>query len=490
MLVGTNKYVIKTITSTLAAAIFAIGIGATAQASQPELPELGTAAASTLTIDKESQIGDFYMRMLRGQLPIVHDPVMTEYLSDIGNRLVAVADNVKTPFTFFWVNSREMNAFAFFGGHVGIHTAIIDAADNESELASVLGHEISHVTQRHLARAIEAQKRTAPATMVGVIGSIILAMASPEAGMAALQSTLALSQQSSINFTRSNEKEADRIGIKTMVAAGFDPNGVPSFFGKMAAKYRFASKPPQMLLTHPLPESRIADARARAALYPYRPIPESLLFHLAKARTSVRYSNLDKNHALYLFEKQKNSGDPVIIQAANYGIALTHLALDKPDEAQPIMETLLSSGPQNLFYLDTMTDIYMAQGKPDKAIAMLKNARKLRPDNSVIELNLANALHTKGDDDQARVILERQLVLDKNNVVAYDILAGVYKKLGMIANQHMVQAELIALSGGYEKAIEQLQYAYRQTGNDPLQKARIDARIKELRKSLQEAKSL
>ncbi|WP_028113744.1 MULTISPECIES: M48 family metalloprotease [Ferrimonas] len=481
----------KKLKTLCAAALLMAGLGTTATSmAQPELPELGTVAASTLSIDKENQIGDFYMRMLRGQLPVIHDPVMTEYLNDIGNRLVAQADNVKTPFTFFVINSTELNAFAFFGGHVGVHTAIIEAADNESELASVLGHEISHVTQRHLARSIEAQKKTAPATLVGVIGSIILAMASPEAGIAALQSTLALSQQASINYTRSNEKEADRIGIKTMVAAGFDPNAVPSFFGKMAAKYRFASKPPQMLLTHPLPESRIADARARAALYPYRPVPESLLFHLAKSRVQVRYSNLNKDHALYLFEKQTSNGDPVLRDAALYGKALALLAKDQPKQAEAVIRPLLDGAPNNLFYLDTTTDALMAQGRAKEAAEILRKAQKIRPNNAVIELNLANALIENGDYEQARTILERQVVLDKDSVVAYDLLSTTYRQLNMVANRHMAQAELMALSGGFSQAIEQLQFAYRQTRNNPLQKARIDARIKELRQAEQELKSL
>nr|WP_229360310.1 M48 family metalloprotease [Ferrimonas sediminicola] len=481
---------IRRFTLSLGAALLSATLGLTAAQAQPELPELGTVATSTLSIDKESQIGDFYMRMLRGQLPIINDPVMTEYLNDLGNRLVARADNVKTPFTFFLVNSNELNAFAFFGGHVGVHTAIIDEADNESELASVLGHEIAHVTQRHLARAIEAQKKTAPATLAGVIGSIILAMAAPEAGIAALQSTLALNQQAQINYTRSNEKEADRIGIKTLVSAGFDPNAVPSFFSKMAAKYRFASKPPQMLLTHPLPESRVADARARAALYPYRPVPENLLFHLAKARVQVRYSKLDRDHALFLFDRQLKSGDPVVQDAARYGKALTLLDLERPDEAEEALNALLMKDPQNLFYLDTASDILLMQKRPEKALAMLRQAHKLRPDNSVIEINLANVLLQTGKLQEARALLEHQTNLNGDSVVAYDLLSQVYRRLGMVAERHMVQAELLALSAAYERAIEQLQYAYRQTRDDPLQKARIDARIKELRRSEQEMKSL
>lgn len=127
-------------------------------------------------------------------------------------------------------------------------------------MASVLAHEITHVTQRHLARSLEAQEKASPATIAGLLGAILLTIAAPQAGMAALATTQALSTQSKINYTRLHEKEADRIGMQILVESGFDPNASANFFGKLAARYRFTSKPPQMLLTHPLPESRITDA--------------------------------------------------------------------------------------------------------------------------------------------------------------------------------------------------------------------------------------
>lgn len=180
------------------------------------LPDIGTTAGNTLSIGQEMQMGDFYVRQLRASAPLINDPLLNDYINQLGERLVAHAWSVKTPFHFFLIRNDEINAFAFFGGNVVLHSALFRYTDNESQLASVMAHEISHVTQRHLARAMEEQQRNAPLTWVGALGSILLAMANPQAGMAALSGTLAGTQQGVISFTQQNEQEADRIGIQVL----------------------------------------------------------------------------------------------------------------------------------------------------------------------------------------------------------------------------------------------------------------------------------
>ena len=163
----------KTLIATLITAMMA---GQTLPAfahSASELPDMGTSAGSTLSIGQEMQMGDYYVRQLRGSAPLINDPLLVQYINGLGMRLVAHADSVRTPFHFFLINNDEINAFAFFGGNVVLHTALFRYADNESQLASVMAHEISHVTQRHLARAMEDQKRNAPLTWVGALGSIL-----------------------------------------------------------------------------------------------------------------------------------------------------------------------------------------------------------------------------------------------------------------------------------------------------------------------------
>ncbi|WP_044363007.1 M48 family metalloprotease, partial [Vibrio fluvialis] len=163
-----------------------------------ELPDIGTVAGSTLTIDQERIYGDAYMRMLRNSRPVINDPVLNEYIDSLGHRLVANADDVKTPFTFFMIRDRDINAFAFFGGYVALHSGLFLHAQSESELASVMAHEIAHVTQRHLARSMEDQARRSPATIAALAGSLLLAIAAPEAGIAAITATTAGNMQSQI----------------------------------------------------------------------------------------------------------------------------------------------------------------------------------------------------------------------------------------------------------------------------------------------------
>lgn len=258
----------KTLIATLITAMMA---GQTLPAfahSASELPDMGTSAGSTLSIGQEMQMGDYYVRQLRGSAPLINDPLLVQYINGLGMRLVAHADSVRTPFHFFLINNDEINAFAFFGGNVVLHTALFRYADNESQLASVMAHEISHVTQRHLARAMEDQKRNAPLTWVGALGSILLAMASPQAGMAALTGTLAGTQQGMISFTQQNEQEADRIGIQVLQRSGFDPQAMPTFLEKtarpgalfVASAGNFADAPAAGKPSFRCPQPRQSDA--------------------------------------------------------------------------------------------------------------------------------------------------------------------------------------------------------------------------------------
>ncbi|MFC3139360.1 beta-barrel assembly-enhancing protease [Shewanella submarina] len=455
-----------------------------------DLPDLGTAAVNTFSLEKENQIGDAYMRVIRASAPVVNDPVLNQYLTELGNKLVAHASDVKTPFYFFVLQNDEINAFAFFGGHVGIHTGLFLNADNESELASVLAHEITHVTQRHLARSFEAQEKAAPATVAGMLGAILLTIAAPQAGMAALATTQALSAQTKINYTRLHEKEADRIGMQVMVDSGFDPNAAADFFGKLATRYRFTTKPPQMLLTHPLPESRITEARNRATRYPDRYVPDALNFQLAKARVQVRFSSYSEAAALSLFEQQLTKKNYAFKEAALYGKALALFRMDEFEQAEEIIDELLRGDPNNLFYLDTKSDLLAQRKDYDDAINMLVAERELKPTSQVVNINLAHIYNEADKEDQAIPLLEDMIFLDKNNPLPYQLLTDSYKKAGNKSMEHFVMAETLALAADYKGAVDQLNFAFRAAEGDTLQQARIEARIRQFKQAEQALEAL
>ncbi|MFC4699310.1 M48 family metalloprotease [Glaciecola siphonariae] len=472
--------------SALASALTA---NAQTNGNRNQLPEIGVVASSAITIDKEKIVGDTIMRQLRGQAPLVQDPVLQEYIQDLGNRLVVHADNTKFPFTFFMINNPVLNAFAFYGGHIGVHTGLIAESESESELASVLAHEIAHVTQRHLARRLESQQRSSPLQIASMIGSLLVAMADPRAGMAAVSATMAGGQQANINFTRNNEQEADNIGINILYRAGFDPKGAPSFFGRLAAQSGSRSSQLAFLQTHPLPQDRVAETITRARAYGEVNLPDSLPFHLARARIQARYmSNPERNLSFY--ESQVRQLQGVKLSAAKYGLAISLFELEQYSSAEEVINALLKDDPENLFYLDVKTDVLLEQQRFDEAINLLKPLRRHKPHNQVLALNLANSYLKAADYDSAIEILRDLLLVDSNNILSYQLLNDAYERTQQKKEAHKTQAEIYALILAYPLAIDELQFAYNYAKEDNIEKQRILGRIDQLRSAQANAQRL
>lgn len=471
--------------------LLAVGSTCIAQTTnnRNQLPEIGVVASDAITIEKEKLIGDAIMRQLRGQAPLVHDPVLQEYLQDVGNRLVVHADNTKFPFTFFMINNPVLNAFAFYGGHIGVHTGLIAQAQTESELASVLAHEIAHVTQRHLARRMQSQQRSSPLQIASMIGSLLVAMADPRAGMAAVSATMAGGQQATINFTRNNEQEADNIGINILYRAGFDPQGAPGFFSRLAEQAGSRSTQLAFLQTHPLPQDRVAETITRARAYGEVYLPESLSFHLARARIQARYMSVPDRNA-QVFESQIKQDNGVLKSAAQYGLAMTLFELERYKEAETEINQLLASDPENLFYLDLKTDVLLEQQKYTEAINLLRPLWLLKPQNQVLSLNLANSYIKAADYEAAIEILRDLLLVDAENLLSYQLLNDAYERTQQKKEAHKTQAEIYALISAYPLAIDELQFAYNFAKDDNLEKQRILGRIDQLRTAQANAQRL
>ncbi|WP_423839739.1 M48 family metallopeptidase [Vibrio mytili] len=449
-------------------------------ANSIDLPDIGTAAGSTLSIDQELIYGDAYMRMLRASKPIIDDPVINQYIDTLGHRLVANANDVKTPFKFFMIRDRNINAFAFFGGYVALHSGLFLHAHTESELASVLAHEIAHVTQRHLARSMEEQARRSPATMAALAGALLLSIASPEAGMAAITAATAGNMQSQINYTRSNEKEADRFGIATLAKAGFDVKAMPRFFGRLADEYRYASKLPPMLLTHPLPEDRVADSRQRAETYPPMRVVPSIDYHLARARIVARYAGIDGQAALSWFERTQKKASADIVPSFDYGRALVYLDTKRLDKAETLLNKLTRQDPNNPFYLDAMSDLYIDKNQPEKAIDMLSKALSRNPQNKVLTINYANALIKANQNAQAVRTLQRYTHNNPEDANGWQLISQSYHALGRNDEELAARAEILALRANWNKAIQYYSEASKMAKLGSLEQARYDARIDQL----------
>lgn len=452
------------------------------------LPDIGTAGVSAMSVEREARFGQAFIRFARANQPVIDDPVLNEYLSDLGLKLLSQADSVRFPFQFLLIKDDSINASAFLGGVVQVHTGLFLNAANESELASVLAHEITHVTQRHIARYLESQTRSTPLTIAGVVGSVALAMVNPQAGMAALQTTMGLSIQSAINYTRDNELEADRIGLRLLHNAGFDQNAMATFFQKLAEQYQFTSTPPPMLLTHPLPTSRIAEARSRAADYSPQPAPASLNFQLAKARIMVRFQQAGTQDMRSYFKQAADQGE-WLPDAARYGQAMSLLKEHEYDQARALLDELAKRHGENPFILDALTDLDNEQGRHDAAIARLKKAQQRLPDNQMVLINLADTLLQAGRNQEAATLLDDYLRRNANNALAWELLAQAYRPLSDESAFRQAQAEQAALQGRYDVAVTQMETAAN-LARDSMQRARLGARLEQLRQQQKEWEEL
>jgi predicted Zn-dependent protease len=446
-----------------------------------ELPDIGTAAGGTLSINQENVYGDAYMRIIRASQPVIGDPVLNEYVESLGFKLVANADDVKTPFHFFLIRDRNINAFAFFGGYVALHSGLFLHSQSESELASVVAHEIAHITQRHLARSMEDQARRTPLTIAALAGSLLLAIAAPEAGIAALTATQAGSMQAQINYTRSNEKEADRFGMSTLVKAGFDPAAMPRFFSRLADQYRYASTPPAFLLTHPLPEDRISDSRARAEKLSPVKLPASTNFHFAKARIIARYVGLDQNAALDWVERTtKKTTNKEVLASLDYAKALVYLDNKQIDEANTILKKLFDIYPNNNFILDALSDLHIAKEQFAQAEKLLEDSLVLKPNNPVLLINLANVHVEAQQYDVAQRMLQRFTHEWPNDSNGWSLLSKTEAALGNTSGELAARGEIYALRANWNKAIQVYTQASQIAELGSLEQARYDARIDQL----------
>ena len=440
------------------------------------LPDIGTVGAGALTIEKEKEYGWAFNLMANQGLPIIHDPVLNHYINELGQNLVANADSVKLPFNFFLIEDPEINAAAFLGGNVKIHTGLFLYAKNESELASVLAHEIAHVTQRHLARMLEQQSFTSPASLAALAGSVLLSLVSPTAGMAALSTSMAITMQSQINYTRAHEYEADRIGIKTLVEAGYDPYGMADFFSKLAEKYKYASSLPQILLTHPLAETRLAEARLRASQFEIKQIKNSLDYQLSRARITVRYNKISAAAAINRYQSQLKNSKYQIKEAALYGLALAFFKNEDYIKAHNIILELLEKHPDNLFFIDLLTDTSLSINKADAVIELLLQHYKKSPESAVYALNLIHALQISKKYQQAEKIVELFIRSHPEHILAQQIAIELYKTMKNRAKEHASKAQYLALQGRFKEASQEMGSALAYADNK-LDQARYSAKI-------------
>ncbi|MGR8978553.1 MAG: beta-barrel assembly-enhancing protease [Gammaproteobacteria bacterium] len=428
--------------------------------SKIELPDMGDSSGTLITPDEEKHLGEAFFRSLHSQITINQDPEIQEYIQSIGQKLAANSDNPGHPFHFFVVMDNDINAFAGPGGYIGVNSGLILTTEAESELASVMAHEIAHVTQRHLYRAAEAAGRLSIPTAAATLAAILLGSQSPELGQAALVAIQAGSVQFQIDFTRENEEEADRVGMQSLSESQFDPRSMPTFFERLQQSTRYYGQNiPEFLRTHPVTASRISDTRGRADHYPYKQYPDSLGYQLTKAKIRVFTDTFNLSETKKYFQSKLNQGTAEQRTVAQYGMGLAAFKSQKFQDAEAIFKELATEFPEQPQYQVALARNALDSGNYKAALGLYEKLIHQFPENEAIKLEYVSSLLKGGKPEQAKNILVTLSSKTRQMPGYYQNLAQVYGDLKKAGESHRYMAEYYYAIGETKEAIMQIKLA-------------------------------
>ena len=444
-----------------------------------ELPDLGDVSQSAISPAQERKLGEGVMAQIRSSPAYLDDPEVTDYLDTLGYRLVASSPDPAGPFEFFAIADSGINAFALPGGFVGVYSGLLLAAQSESELASVLAHEIAHVTQRHIARMIAAQQRVGLASLAALAVAILAARSNSQVSAAAIAAAQAGAIQSQLNFTRENEREADRIGLQILVKSGFDVHAMPTFFERLQKATRvYESGAPSYLRTHPLTFERIADIQSRIQDIAFRQVPDSLEFQLVRARLSAQETS--SREVVANFDRMIDARKFGTEAAARYGLVVALLRVGDKERARKEMALLQGLNVKSPMIDALAARTLIAVGEIEKGLASYREALRANPNRTALIYGYVDALFAANRAADAVKFLDGRTDGRPADPKLYEFQARAYSALGKRLLEHSALAEVYVLQGNFPAAIEQLQIAQKAGDGDFYQKSSVEARLKEL----------
>ncbi len=462
----------------LTSAAFALVTGVAVAQNNYELPSIGQPADTTLSPADESEVGRDIVRQLRDLNYFLDDPELGTYLRGLGRRVAAYSDREPDGFRFYVVRDPQINAFALPGGHIGVNAGLILATRSESELAGVVAHEIAHVTQRHIARQIQASGPAQIATAAALLLAILAGAGDPDVVQAAITVGLAASAQQRINFTRAHELEADRVGIHTMTAAGFDPHGMASFFQYMEERGRlYGGALPEILLSHPVSNTRISEALARIGDQPRSSrAPEEEAYRLMQARLRVMSAKQVSAAADFF-----NAEDKAHPEVREYGRALAHYRAGQYEPATKALQQLWDAHPTQVHYVLALARSQLAAGQNAAALENYEQAEGSFAGYPPLVLAHADALVQAGKPAAARQRLLASDMIHAREPEVHRLLALAARDLEHAPEAHYQMAEYHRLEGDYLAAFNQVDSGLRL----PNLRANEQARLKTLKKTLE-----
>ena len=445
------------------------------------LPDLGDVSQTVLTPQDEQRIGEQIMRDVSTSDDVVQDIEIIDYLNALGNRLVAASPDKLQKFNFFVVQDNSINAFALPGGVVGVHTGLIAVSNSESELASVLGHEIGHVAQHHLARMLASQKYDTFKNIAGIALALLVARSNPELANGALAASSAVGVQRQLDYTREHEREADRVGLSILDAAGFDVRAMPAFFTTLQRGTRFTEgTAPSFLRTHPLTAERIADVANRVEAMPYHQVADSLTFNLVKAK--LRANTGLAQDAVEQFQDNLKEHRFSNETAEHYGLAVAMLRKNDVAGAQNQMQWLRKNAEKNAFIESLDARIQVARNNPQAAAAQYAKGLSAFPAHRGLIYGYAEHFLAINQPDKAIKLVQDKQSLYPNDAYFYDILAKAYAAKNKNLLRFQAQGEAYYRQYNLQKAIEQMELAAKAKDGNFYEQSIVEARLKELRR--------
>ncbi len=450
------------------------------------LPLLNDGTSSIVSLDTEYRLGRNWARILRGQAPMLDDPITYQYLEDLLWRLLPHSQVQDRRLELFLLANPTFNAFAVPGGVIGVHGGLILASESEAELASVLAHELAHLSQRHYAQRLEEDRRNRPLMLAGVLAGILVAAADTEGGMAVMSSTLGASAQNQLAFSRRNEQEADRVGMQTLASAHFAPHAMPQMFGRLQRNYQFyGQRPPEFLLTHPVTESRIADSLNRASQLPrVSNQPAEIEFSLIKARMDIQFAE-SPTAAVEHFRNALNQNTS---SYSRYGLMLAAMANQDFALAERTYAEMPVKLRQHPYVELSRIEGLLQQEKYPEALSQTRKLLALYPDSRPLRSLNARVLRSNGQL-QASLREYKSLTRDyPTDAQAWFQLAETQGLAGNTLGVHEARIEYFMLTAQLDLALKQITYARRGKDLAPSDIARLDQREQEVRALRQEMK--
>jgi len=447
------------------------------------LPDIGDSSGAIISEQDEKAYGAALMREFRRRATIMDDPLIDVYIYHLGYSLVSYSDQPGKTFNFFVVADDRVNAFAAPGGYIGIHSQLLLTADNESEVAAVLAHEVAHVTQRHLARAVEsAQKVSTPLALL-MLGAAVAASGDADALQTALVGGQALLQQLQINFTRNNEYEADRLGIKILADAGYDPDGMAGFFGKMARISRnYGRNIPEFLRTHPVETTRIAEAKNRATKIEVKTNPARNPDYFLLIRERIRVLRADRpNELIGQYLQWLDHDGPSEHNA--YGLALAYHYANDSVGASEALDRVDKKSLNKLPFQLLLADIELKSGFDQSARKRFENLIKRYPGHLAVSIAYAEAIMetgNKADIELAEKTLKPLLSKYSQEALLHLIYSRAADQSGHKIRAGQAYAQYVLLQGRVYDAVTQLRNMLKEPALDYYERSRLQARLAEL----------